>query len=50
MYTYLNRVNLVVEQRNGFRKLHSPEYAVVNVIDHVTEIKLRLIMNLKEYI
>ena len=34
-YMYLNSNNLLAEQQYGFRKLHSTEYAAVNLIDHV---------------
>ena len=34
MYTYLNSNNLLAEQQYGFSKLHSAEYAAVNLIDH----------------
>ena len=34
-YMYLNNNNLLAEQQYGFRKLHSTEYAAVNLIDHV---------------
>ena len=37
MYTYLNGNNLLAEQQYGFRKLHSTEYAAVNLIDHVAK-------------
>ena len=37
MYTYLNSNNLLAEQQYCFRKLHSTEYAAVNVIDHLAK-------------
>ena len=37
MYTYLNSNNLLADQQYGFRKLHSTEYAAVNLIDHVVK-------------
>ena len=37
MYTYLNSNNLLAEQQYGFRKLHSTEYAAVNLINHVAK-------------
>ena len=37
MYTYLNSNYLLAEQQYGFRKLHSTEYAAVNLIDHVAK-------------
>ena len=39
MYTYLNSNNLLAEQQHmyGFRKLHSTEYAAVNLITHVAK-------------
>ena len=37
MYTYLNSDSLLAEQQYGFRKLDSPEYAAVNIIDHVAK-------------
>ena len=35
LYEYLNDNNLLAEQQFDFRKLHSTEYAAVNLIDHV---------------
>ena len=37
MYAYLNSNNLVAEQQYGFRKLHSAEYAAMNLINHVAK-------------
>ena len=37
MYDHLNNNNLLAEQQYGFRRLHSTEYAAVNLIDHVSK-------------
>ena len=37
LYEYLNDNNLLAEQQFDFRKLHSTEYAAVNLIDHVAK-------------
>ena len=37
MYDHFNNNNFLTEQQYGFRKLHSTEYAVVNLIDHFSK-------------
>ena len=37
MYDHLNDNNLLAKQHYGFRRLHSTEYATVNLIDHVSK-------------
>ena len=37
MYDHLNDNNLLAKQKYGFRRLHSTEYAAVNLIDHVSK-------------
>ena len=37
MYDHLNDNNLLAKQQYGFRRLHSTEYATVNLIDHVSK-------------
>ena len=37
MYDHLNNNNLLAEQQYGLRRLHSTEYAAVNLIDHVSK-------------
>ena len=37
MYDHLNNNNLLAEQQYGFRRLHSTEYAAVNLIDHFSK-------------
>ena len=40
MYDHFNNNNLLAEQQYGFRRLHSTEYAAVNLIDHFLYIDL----------
>ena len=37
MYEHFNNKNVLAAQQYGFRKLHSTEYAVVKLIDHVNK-------------
>ena len=36
MYEYLNENNLLAEEQFGFRKYHSPEYAAISSVDHIS--------------
>ena len=36
MYDHFDNNNLMAEHEYGFRRLHSTEYAAVNLIDHVS--------------
>ena len=37
MYDHLNDNKSLAKQQYGFRRLHSTEYAAVNLIDHVSK-------------